>query len=485
MTGKADAQARAIQLRGLRRPLARTLPRASLRRGHPEGALHAHTCDESTKTMKISDPIDEPTPRIRRTCDTMANRLSLFIKHLWIRWMRRFAGLWAMRSRAAVRANYTTRKMTAMNATDGCSGGKTSKNRARALGATACGATALAVIVLAACASESIGPPPAPPVNWESFRARAGVDAGADALTARERDVAVRYATALAAPDLAPLAAELEDDAHFTFPGRDDVHGRTAVVHAHDLLIGAFENRHVTTTRIFRTPSEQTVEWTMTGTQSREWMGVAPTNKPVTIRALSLLFTKDDGSVTDVHVYFDVAAVRAQLGVGPKELLAAFAQMPQAPQVGSDAGTAPGVEALDQAGSQDEKTNFTMLRGALDALETDNLAAYEGAFADDVRIVTSERAQPAGKADVASYFKTMRRAIGQLDTTVTDGWGVGSYAVAEYTIAGEQRGAIGWIPAAEKAIRFHIVDVAAIANGKIVRVWRYENPLEAAPAPPT
>jgi ketosteroid isomerase-like protein len=378
--------------------------------------------------------------------------------------------------------------MIAMNATDGRFRGNSSKNGGRGRGAravAACAAAGVAVVAFAACASESVGPPPAPPVNWESFRARADVDAGADSLTARERDVAARYVAALAAPDFAPLAAELEDDAHFTFPGRDDVHGRTAVVRAHDMLIGAFANRHVTTTRIFRTTSEQTVEWTMTGTQTRDWMGVAATNKPVTIRALSLLFTKDDGSVTDVHVYFDVAAVRAQLGVGPKELLAALAQMPQPPPALSDAGTAPGVEALDQAGSQDEKTNFAMLRGALDALETDNLAAYEGAFADDVRIVTSERAQPAGKADVASYFKTMRRAIGQLDTTVTDGWGVGSYAVAEYTIAGEQRSAIGWIPASEKAIRFHIVDVAAIANGKIVRIWRYENPLEAVAAPPT
>ena len=378
--------------------------------------------------------------------------------------------------------------MIAMKATDGPFRGDSSKNRAPGIGARALAARAtagVAMVALAACASESVGPPPAPPVNWESFRVRADVDAGADALTARERDVAARYVAALAAPDFAPLAAELEDDAHFTFPGRDDVHGRTAVVRAHDMLIGAFANRHVTTTRIFRTTSEQTVEWTMTGTQTREWMGVAATNKPVTIRALSLLFTKDDGSVTDVHVYFDVAAVRAQLGVGPKELLAALAPTPQASPALSDAGTLPGVEALDQTGSQDEKTNFAMLRGALDALETDNLAAYEGAFADDVRIVTSERGQPAGKADLAAYFKTMRRAIGQLDTTVTDGWGVASYAVAEYTIAGEQRGAIGWIPANEKAIRFHIVDVAAIANGKIVRIWRYENPLEAVATPPT
>jgi ketosteroid isomerase-like protein len=432
--------------------------------------------------MNISDLTDEPSPVIRRMRDTTVTVVSLFIKRLC---MRSFICS-ELRHRERPRSIHKMGEFIAMNGTDGRFRWSSSKDRAWRGGAGALAAWAVAALAAGSCASESVGSPPPPPVNWESFRVRAAVEAGADSLTARERDVAARYAAALAVPDLAPLAAELEDDAHFTFPGRDDVHGRMAVVRAHEALLGAFANRQVTTTRIFRTASEQTIEWTMTGTQTRDWMGVAVTNKPVTIRALSLLFTKDDGSVTDVHVYFDVAAVRAALGVGPKELLAALAQPPQGPQASADAATPPLVEVLDQAGSQDEKANFTILRGALDALENNNLAAYEGAFADDVRIFTSERAQPAGKADVTSYFKMMRRAIGQLDTTVTDGWGVGSYAVAEYTIAGEQRAAIGWIPAqAEKAIRLHIVDVAALANGKVVRVWRYENPLEAAPSPPT
>jgi hypothetical protein len=56
------------------------------------------------------------------------------------------------------------------------------------------------------------------------------------------------------------------------------------------------------------------VEWTLTGTQARDWMGVPATHKSAGVKGLTLLWTKDDGSIIDVHVYFDVAAVQAQLG---------------------------------------------------------------------------------------------------------------------------------------------------------------------------
>jgi hypothetical protein len=333
----------------------------------------------------------------------------------------------------------------------------------------------------AACSSESVGPPPAPPVNWQSLRAHGVPDAGPSAPTARERAVAERYLAALESPGFGALGAELDDDVQFSFPGADNVRGRTRAVDAHDTLLGAFDGRRVAASRIFRTSSEQTVEWTLTGSQSRDWMGVAATHKAVSIRGLTLLFTKDDGSISDMHVYFDVAAVKAELGVGPKDLLAT-APKPQLLTAG--APMAP--EVYEQAGTADEKGNVTAARAALDALEGDKLDAYEAAFADNLEVFTSERALPwSGKADLGAYFRAMRRAIGQLDTTVTDGWGVGRFAVIEYTIDGEQRGPLGWIPVQhDKSIRFHIVDIVEIRDAKIARVWRYDDPGEAVALPP-
>jgi hypothetical protein len=73
----------------------------------------------------------------------------------------------------------------------------------------------------------------------------------------------------------------------------------------------------------------------------------------------------------------------------------------------------------------------------------------------------------------------MHRAIGQLDTTVDNAWGVGQFSIVEYSIAGEQLAPIAWVPAQrDKVIRLQLVDICEIAGGKVTRVWRYDNPMQ-------
>ena len=64
----------------------------------------------------------------------------------------------------------------------------------------------------------------------------------------------------------------------------------------------------------------------LTGIQTRDWMGVKASQKLVTISGVTLLWTKDDGAITDLHLYFDVAAVKAQLGPGTEAPVSAAAQ---------------------------------------------------------------------------------------------------------------------------------------------------------------
>ena len=71
----------------------------------------------------------------------------------------------------------------------------------------------------------------------------------------------------------------------------------------------------------------------------------------------------------------------------------------------------------------------------------------------------------------------MHKAIGQLDTTLDNAWGVTQYAVVEYFISGEQVGALGWVPPQrDRVIRLQVVDVMEIRDGKVAHVWRYDNP---------
>jgi hypothetical protein len=332
---------------------------------------------------------------------------------------------------------------------------------------------ALAFGALLADCSSNVGAPPQAPIDWAAFDAGTASKAPVNAPTAKERGVAEAYAAALSTPGFAQLGPLLDEDAHFSFPGADDARGRSQVVHAHDNLFGAFDQRRFFTTRVLRTASEQTTEWTMAGTQARDWMRVAATQKPVSIRGLTLLWTKDDGAILDVHVYFDVAAVKAQLGAAPKGL---------APIAPPTVPTDP-PQIIDQTGK--EADNVGTARTALDAFEK-NEGMYLGALTDDVEVHSLERAEPTHTKDEAhAYYKAMHKAIAQLDTTIDNGWNVAQFAVVEYTIAGEQLGPIGWVPAQKDAvIRLHLVDVDELENGRIARIWRYDNPGEiAAPGP--
>lgn len=342
---------------------------------------------------------------------------------------------------------------------------------------------ALAVL-MAGCPSETVAPPPSPPVNWQSFDAGARHISVSTGPTEKERAAAETYARTLAAPAFAGLATQLDDDARFTFPGTSDSRGREAVVRAHERLLGAFDQRRIRARRVWRTSSEQTVEWELTGVQARDWMGVKASQKTVNVRGVALLWTKDDGTITDLHLYFDLAAVKAQLGAGPATPGSAARQAAVA-TIDVDSSSPP--QIVDQESSPGERINVALAKASLDALETNSLVGYLDAMADDVEIDTLERALPShGKGAATAYFKAMRKAIGQLDTTVTDAWGVGTFVVLEYTIAGEQLGPLGSIPAQrDKTVVLHIADIIEVAADKIGHIWRYENPTEIAVTPPS
>lgn len=322
----------------------------------------------------------------------------------------------------------------------------------------------------ASCSGESVERPPPAPVAWASLDAKPVVDAGAGILTAKERELPNDYCGAIASQGFDAIAPLLYEDADFSSPDLGTAHGREQIVRAHDLLLGAFDRRTMALDRVWRTPSEQTIEWIFTGVQARDWMGVPATGKPVAFKGVTLLWTRDDGSIADIHMVFDAAVVKAQLGTGPKELRALAP--PAAP-----AGPAQ-VFDQTQAGSADESAGVKVVQSALDALENQDENAYVGAMADDVEVYTGDRAAPfRGKADAKSYYAAIHKAIGQLDTTVTNAWGVSDFAIVEYSIAGEMLGALRGIPfERDKVIRFELVDICEIRDRHIVRLWRYDDP---------
>ena len=321
-------------------------------------------------------------------------------------------------------------------------------------------------VLAASCAAARVQLTSAPPVDWRSLEVQPAADTSSERATEKERAAAELYLKAIASSDSAQLAAMLDEDSHFAF-GDSDTRGRDRVVQAHQQLFGAFDEKRFAPSRVLRTDRSQSIEWTMAGVHSRAWMGIAPTQKPVAIRGVTLLFTNDDGSLSDVHVYFDPAVVQAQLGAGPAELRSS--PPPALP-------TGP-VELFEQRGTPEEAANVKLLRGMLQALEDNQEAAYLSAFASDVEVLTADRPQPVrGREALERLFKSMRRAIGDLDTVVQNAWGVRQFAIVEYSIAGLQLARLGrlsFVP--NRLFSTRVVDIAEVQGGKIVRLWRYDD----------
>ena len=128
---------------------------------------------------------------------------------------------------------------------------------------------------------------------------------------------------------------------------------------------------------------------------------------------------------------------------------------------------------------------MTVGRAAIDALETNDEAAYVDTKTDDTEYFTLERAQPeVGKDTARAYFKSIRKQIAQLDTTIDNAWGIGAFSVLEYSIAGEQAAAIGWIPLQRNnVVHLDVAQVNEVRGGKVSRVWRYDNPMQIVSGP--
>jgi len=320
-------------------------------------------------------------------------------------------------------------------------------------------------LLAASCATDRVPLPPPPPVDWQSLERQPPSDTSSEKATEKERAAAELYAKALTS-DFAQLAAMLDEDAHFSF-GAKDTRGRGRVVGAHDELFGAFDQRRLALSRVLRTDRSQSLEWTFSGVQARTWMGIAPSQRPVAFKGVTLLWTNDDGSLSDVHVYFDPAIVKAQLGVGASEL-----QKLPPPAVSSGAP-----QVFEQAGTREETANVALVRAMLKALEDNQESAFLSPLASDVEVFALDRPEAVrGKDPMERLFKMMRKAIGDLDTVVQNAWGVQQFAVVEYSIAGLQLaplGRISYVP--NRLFNARLVDIAEVREGKIARIWRYDD----------
>jgi hypothetical protein len=332
----------------------------------------------------------------------------------------------------------------------------------------------IVTMLLVGCTSAALVSPPAPPVDWQAFDARRPIDASPGGPTARERAAAEAYVRVLSSGNLAALGPMLDAGANFMFPGFGGARGREAVVRAHEDIFGAFDDRQLDVSRVWRTDSTQTIEWTFRGVLERPFGRVRPTHEPSAFRGLTLLWTNDDGAIIDIHTYFDESAIR---GRGDAGLSADEASAPATPADGGD-----GPQFFDQSGSLAERLDLECVRSSLDALEQNRDGDYVSSATDDVELFPGGRGKALhGKEALLGYVRALHKSIGQLDTTIENVWAIADFVIVEYDMSGEQVGPIGGIPADGRVIRLHVADVVELRSSRMKRIWRYDDPAELRP----
>jgi predicted ester cyclase len=344
----------------------------------------------------------------------------------------------------------------------------------------------LLLACLSACGSADVEQPAAPPIDPRVYKPLAAqITVLQKSPVERNRESADAVGRAIGKNDQKALSELLDPDVDFTFPGKSDATDRPGTLKALDELFGAFSSRTYAADRVWQIGEAIVVEWAMKGTHSSPWMGVAPTQKEVAIRGVTLQWFNLNGLINEVHVYFDCGSVLAQMGASPNKSI----------EAGPAAVFAPSPVVTLASGNAEEKANVGIVNASWDALEAKNEAGYLAPMLSGIEVTRADRtAVETGKEERKKFFHWVVGGVSSLSQTPMNAWGAGNFVIEEYTITGVHSGKLTPQPPSGHALRLHYLDIDEMQGGKIVRTWTYGNVLElyaetgavpsAAPGPP-
>jgi steroid delta-isomerase-like uncharacterized protein len=111
------------------------------------------------------------------------------------------------------------------------------------------------------------------------------------------------------------VAAFYRDDSEFRDIAAPEVaRGHQGARDAAQAYMTAFPDLHIEVRGIIADGDRFAQEWTATGTNDGELMGLAPTGRRIEVLGCTVATFNDDGSVRYSQLYWDVAGLMRQLG---------------------------------------------------------------------------------------------------------------------------------------------------------------------------
>ncbi|MBX3191281.1 MAG: ester cyclase [Labilithrix sp.] len=260
------------------------------------------------------------------------------------------------------------------------------------------------------------------------------------------------------------FASVYADSAVINVAGLNEVNGRDAIAANMAEWFETFSNAKLGFSRVWVKGDAMVIEWVINGVHHGALFGVKGTEQPIGHYGLSVVQFSPDGKVVREERYGDLGTVMTQVG-GAKAKPRPIPEVPKGPETIASTGN--------------EEKNVDVAKAALTALETKKEADFTGALTDDVEhdgLFHLETTK--GKDEAKKFFKSFTTAFPDAKFEVTKSLAIGDYAIVESTLKATHAGALGTIKPTKKPIAVHLVDIFKIKDGKVARVWTYQNSLE-------
>lgn len=285
-------------------------------------------------------------------------------------------------------------------------------------------------------------------------------------LAEMQRQAVAAALAGLNGQDAKKFASVYADAGVIEVAGLNEVSGRAAIEQNMAEWFETFKDVRLGFSRVWVKGDTLVLEWVINGKHHGELFGVKGTEQPIGHYGLSLVTFDADGKVASEHRYGELGAVMTQVA-GAKAKPRPIPPVPASP------------ETITPAAEQDDKT-VEVAKRVLSSLEAGKKdAEFLSLLTDDVEqdgLFSLENSK--GKDGAKKFFKSFTTAFPDAKFEPTRTLAVGDYAIVEAALKATHKGALGTIKPTKRPIGVHHAYLFKIKDGKVARVWTYQNSLE-------
>ncbi len=243
--------------------------------------------------------------------------------------------------------------------------------------------------------------------------------------------------------------------------------GSEAVRSRWEDLLTAIPDMKLYARRVFHQGDLIVMQVVLTGSHKGDFRGLAPTNKPLGAEVLAWVWHDKEGKAKKVLVYYNEAALLAQMGV-----LGADAPVPPIPEIPT--GQPEIITGADDAAPK--KAMKELYAAGKDSLKVcEEKLCAEGFVAHDMSEGTELKTAEEHKASQEMFYGAFPDAKTKLDQAVAFG---PEWVAVTMKGKGTHKGDMGPIKATNKKVDLAFSEIVRFEDGKIAESWGYHNNLD-------